>query len=696
MRPRLLYPLFEPVDRLRGIGPRLAKLVGKAADGERIIDLLFHLPTGVIDRRRVVPIPDAPDNEIATLILNIGRHHKSPRRGIPYRIEASDEAGLITLVFFNARGDYLARELPEGGGKKLVSGKVEWRHGKAQMVHPDIIADPEELDAVATLEPVYGLTAGLSNKVMGKAMADALARVPAFPDWLPAGLQNREQWPDSKDAILMLHGQDGAGPAINDQSPARRRLAYDEILADQLALALVRHQQKRARGRSLPPSGPLRETVLKTLPFDLTGAQKRALAEIDQDLGADVRMLRLIQGDVGSGKTIVGFLTALRAIEAGYQAAMMAPTELLARQHLETMAPWAEAAGITLALLTGKIDARARRARDGALADGTIQLAVGTHALFQDKVEFNRLGLVIVDEQHRFGVGQRLALGAKGQHVDMLVMTATPIPRTLSMTQYGDMDVSILDEKPPGRQPITTRAVTDDRLMDVIGRLKQATAQGERAYWVCPLVEDSEKSDMVAAEARAETLREAMPDQVGLVHGRMDTEEKDRVVAAFAAGEISVLVATTVIEVGINVPEATIMVIEDANRFGLAQLHQLRGRVGRGDKPSSCLLLYKRSAGKTAQDRLKIMRDTDDGFEIAEADLQIRGAGEVLGTRQAGMPGFRLADLDHHQDLLDMAHQDARMVVSQDPELEGPRAEALRTLLYLFERDAAIRFMRSG
>jgi len=695
LRPRLLYPLFEPLESLKGIGPRLTKLVSKACGGERVIDLLWHLPAGIIDRRRVVTVAEAAGDGIATLIVTVEQHQPGGNRRQPYRVTTSDGTGRLTLVFFNAHGDFLLRELPIGQ-QRLVSGLVEWRNGLAQMVHPDIIAQPEDLQSVARLEPVYGLTAGLTGKTIRKAMAGALARLPAMPDWLPAGLAGRESWPGFAEALRLLHGEGEGDIPLSADAPARRRLAYDELLADQLALALVRNRQRRQRGRSLPPAGALRQKLLDSLPYPLTRAQQRTLGEIYRDLDDEHRMLRLLQGDVGSGKTVMAFLAMLRAVEAGYQAAIMAPTELLARQHLETMQPWAEAVDIRIGLVTGKVDKRTRKETSEALAAGSIQIAIGTHALFQESVEFANLGIVVIDEQHRFGVGQRLALGGKGGRVDVLVMTATPIPRTLSLTAYGDMDVSLLDEKPPGRQPVTTRAVSSDRLAEVIERLASALAKGERAYWVCPLVEDSEKSDMVAAEQRAETLRQRFPELVGLVHGRMDTASKDAVVADFAAGRLQILVATTVIEVGINVPEATIMVIEDANRFGLAQLHQLRGRVGRGDKPSSCVLLYQNSAGQTARDRLRILRETDDGFRIAEEDLRIRGAGEVLGTRQAGLPTFRLADLDRHQALLELARNDARYVIETDPELQGPRSEALRCLLYLFERDAAIRYLQSG
>jgi ATP-dependent DNA helicase RecG len=537
---------------------------------------------------------------------------------------------------------------------------------------------------------------GVSGKVLLRLMDQALASVPDMTEWQDPPLLAREGWPSFDDAIRSVHAPLEAEDLRAD-NPARRRLAYDELLSSQLALLLVRKAARSVKGRAVKGTGLLRQTVLTALPFELTGAQKRSVSEIDADMAGETRMLRLLQGDVGSGKTVVALLAMLNAVENGAQAALMAPTEILARQHLETLTPLCAAAGIRLALLTGRDKGKPRAALLEALAAGEIDIVVGTHALFQDDVAFQDLAVAVVDEQHRFGVHQRLALSAKGRAVDVLVMTATPIPRTLTLTHYGDMDVSRLDEKPPGREPADTRALPIDRLEDVIAGLHRAIAGGSKVYWVCPLVEESETGDLAAAEARHELLTQILGPRVGLIHGRMKGPDKDAVMAAFAGDGLDVLVATTVIEVGVNVPTARVMVIEHAERFGLAQLHQLRGRIGRGGGKSTCLLVYAGPLGETARSRLETMRRTDDGFEIAEEDLRLRGAGEVLGTRQSGMPNFRLCpDLLEAQDLIEMARKDAEVLVARDPELASPRGEALRTLLYLFERDAAVRTLRSG
>ncbi|HCI46055.1 MAG TPA: ATP-dependent DNA helicase RecG [Rhodospirillaceae bacterium] len=695
MRPRLLYPLFEPVERLKGVGPRLAKLIAKAA-GERVVDLLWHLPFSVIDRSKVAPIGDATDGNIVTMVVRIERHKPAARRGLPYRIEVTDASAAMTLVFFNARPDYLMREFPPGE-ERLVSGKAELRHGQVQMVHPDIVAKPDELHEVARLEPVYGLTAGLTAKVMRNAVQGALERLPEFPDWLPDGLAGREQWSSLTDALKQLHGIGDADIPRSINAPARRRVAYDELLADQLALALVRQRQRRQRGRPLPPAGALRQTAIKALPFPLTGAQTRALQEIDHDLGEGQRMLRLLQGDVGSGKTVVALTAMLAAVESRGQAAFMVPTEILSRQHLETLTTFCKDLPIRIQILTGRNKGRPRQAILEDLAQGRIDIMIGTHALFTEDVVFKDLALTVIDEQHRFGVHQRLNLGDKGAAADVLVMTATPIPRTLSMTVYGDMDISLLHGKPPGREPVDTRSIPLSRLDQVVAGVRRAVDNGARAFWVCPLVEENEQLDLAAAKERHGALARVFgADQVGLVHSRISTKDKDAAMAAFVVGETKILVATTVIEVGVDVPEATTMVIEHAERFGLAQLHQLRGRVGRGGQQSHCLLLYAEPLGETARARIAIMRETDDGFRIAEEDLRLRGTGELLGTRQSGFPNFRLADPMAHQDLMEVARDDARLILAIDPNLEGLRGDALRTLLYLFEREAAVKLLRSG
>lgn len=694
MRPEILFPLFAPVHSLPGIGPRLERLVEKLA-GPKVVDLLWHLPSGLVDRRSRPKIAEVRDGEIATMEVTIGLHVPPRTKRLPYRVHVSDETGEMQIIFFNARADYLNKVLPEGG-RRIVSGRVEFYQGAPQMTHPDHMLDASEIDQMPLLEPLYPLTAGLPLKAVQKALRSALPGLPELPEWQDAPWLKARRWVRWRSSLISAHEPQSAAD-LDPDAPARARLAYDELLANQLALGLVRLRMRRLPGRTVSGDGHLRRKVEGALPFALTGAQKRALAEIDADMKSTHRMLRLLQGDVGSGKTVVALLAMLSAVEAGFQAAMMAPTEILARQHHAGLKPLCDAAGVRLALLTGRDKGKQREETLAATAAGEVDILVGTHALFQEEVSFRALALAVVDEQHRFGVHQRLMLASKGgTGTDVLVMTATPIPRTLTLTAYGDMEVSKLDEKPPGRLPVDTRALPLDRLEEVLTGLPRALARGAQIYWVCPLVEESDEVDAAAAEERHKHLQSMFGEIVGLVHGRMKASEKDAVMARFEAGDIKILVATTVIEVGVNVPSATVMVIEHAERFGLAQLHQLRGRVGRGSGKSSCLLLYQTPLGETAEARIKIMRETEDGFRIAEEDLRLRGAGELLGTRQSGLPTFRIADIETQKDLLAAAHDDARMILERDPELESERGKALRILLYLFERDEAIRYLRSG
>ncbi|MEE2970388.1 MAG: ATP-dependent DNA helicase RecG [Pseudomonadota bacterium] len=693
MRPEILYPLFAPVIKLPGIGPRTGKLVEKLA-GPQIVDLLWHLPSGLIDRRFAPKIADAPDGAIATITIQILAHQPAHNRRMPYRVLCSDDTGPMNLVFFHAKPDYLAKQLPVGE-TRVVSGKIEHYDGVAQMTHPDHIGKLENIAELQTVDPVYPLTAGLTPKPLGRAITAAIKLAPDLAEWNDPAWLARQDWPGWRDALAGAHAP-GSEDDLSVLTPARARLAYDELLANQLALLLVRLRQRRMPGRVIDGDGRLRDEAIAALPYDLTGSQWEALGEIIADMGSSSRMLRLLQGDVGSGKTVVAFLALLNAVECGAQAAIMAPTEILARQHLATIQPLAEAVGVRAEILTGRDKGKSRQAILDGFGSGEISIAIGTHALFQEDVAFHDLALAVIDEQHRFGVHQRLSLTGKGETIDMLVMTATPIPRTLMLTAYGDLDVSRLIDKPPGRQPIDTRALPLERLEDVAGGLRRAIADGGRIYWVCPLVEDSEISDMAAATSRQAALAQRFGDRVGLVHGRMKGKEKDEVMARFASGALDILVATTVIEVGVDVPEATVMVIEHAERFGLSQLHQLRGRVGRGTRASSCLLLYAQPLGETARARIKVMRETDDGFRIAEEDLRLRGAGELLGTRQSGLPEFRIADIAAHGNLLAAARDDARLIIERDPDLASARGEALRTLLYLFERDAVVPTGRSG
>ena len=693
MRPEILFPVFAPITTLSGVGPCLAKTIEKLA-GPHVADLYWHLPTGIIDRRFAPKIANAVPGAIATMTVKVDAHHPARNRRMPYKIVCSDETGTMTLVFFHARDDYLRKTLPEGE-TRVVSGKVELFGDEVQMTHPDHIGTVEEIDQLQTVEPVYPLTQGLSLKVLSKAVRGALATAPELPEWLDAAYLERQGWPNWQSALLAAHAPGGLED-LEPETLSRQRLAYDELLSNQLALALVRAQMRRQPGRAIAGDGTLQAKLIASLPFDLTESQKTATEEILADMAEPLRMHRLLQGDVGSGKTVVALMSMLAAVENGGQAALLAPTEILARQHYATIQEAASELGLEISLLTGRERGKNREAILEGLANGRTKIAVGTHALFQDTVEFDDLMFAVIDEQHRFGVHQRLQLTNKGKGVDVLVMTATPIPRTLMLTAYGDMEVSRLLEKPAGRQPIDTRSFALERLDEVVQGIRRALEQGAQIYWVCPLIEESESIDLAAAEDRYAHLVRVFGEDVGLVHGRMKGPEKDQAMADFSAGTTKILVATTVIEVGVDVPNATIMVIEHAERFGLAQLHQLRGRIGRGLAKSSCLLLYAPDLTATARSRIRILRETDDGFQIAEEDLKLRGAGELMGTRQSGLPEFRIADLAVHGVLLAVARDDSKLIIETDPELTGTRGQALRVLLYLFERDAAVRYLRSG
>ena len=701
MRPEILFPLFAPVTSLPGVGPRIGKLIAGLA-GPHTVDLLWHLPNGLIDRRFAPKIAAAPAGAIATLTIRVEEHLPPRIRRLPYKVRCADDTGTLFLVFFHARPDYLQQVLPIGESR-VISGRIDHYGKEIQMTHPDHIGTPEDLARLQAIEPVYPLTTGLTGKSLGKAVAAALERTPELDEWLDPAYLAKQGWPRWRQALMEAHAPQ-SGEDLRPTTPPRARLAYDELLANQLALALIRHHDKRRRGRPLSGDERMRRQTLAALPFQLTASQTTALDEIANDMAASTPMVRLLQGDVGSGKTIVALLAMLIAVEAGAQAALMAPTDLLARQHFATLAPLAEAAGCRAALLTGREKGRERTAVCEAIQNGQAAIVVGTHAVFQDAVDFRDLAIVVIDEQHRFGVHQRLALtnkgsmspSAGGRQPDMLLMTATPIPRTLALTAYGDIDSSQLTEKPPGRTPIDTRAMPLGRLGHVIAAVERAVNREACVYWVCPLVRESEDTDLAAAEERHAHLRERFGEQVGLLHGQMKSAERDAAMRAFLDGETSILVATTVIEVGVDVPDATVMVIEHAERFGLAQLHQLRGRIGRGRKRSTCLLLYATPLSEAARSRIATMRETDDGFAIAEEDLRLRGAGEVLGTRQSGMPEFRLADLGYHAELLETARDDAHLCLTRDADLTSERGRALRALLYLFERDAAVKNLRSG
>ncbi len=693
MRPSVLFPLFAEVGSLPGVGARLGELMTKVA-GPCLIDLLWHLPSGLIDRSFAPPIAAAPADRVATITVRVDAHEPQTRPRRPYRVRCSDKTGSMDLVFFHAKEPYLSKALPVGT-RRVVSGRVSRFRDRIEIVHPDHIASEEEHADLARAEPTYSLTSGLTNKTLSKAIRQALKRTPELEEWIDPAFHRARGWRGWRPALEGAHALERESD-LSLANPDRQRLAYDELLAHQLALILVRGRLKKRKVRPLRGDGSRRERVYDALPFRLTQSQVSALADIEESLAHDQAMLRLLQGDVGSGKTIVAFLAMLVALEAGCQAALMAPTEILCRQHAEVLGPLAEAAGARVAVLTGSDRGKSREGILDALARGELDMVIGTHALFQEKVRFHDLGLIVIDEQQRFGVHQRLALEEKGRGAHMLIMTATPIPRTLTLAVYGHMECSRLTEKPSGRRPITTRAMPLSRFDGVVAGVRRAIERGGSVYWICPLVIESEASDLAAATERHASLAKILGDQATLVHGQMKAPLRNAAMKAFAEGRARVLVATTVVEVGVDVTTANVIVIEHAERFGLAQLHQLRGRVGRGAESSSCILLYAPPLSGVARERLSILRESEDGFHIAEEDARLRGSGDVLGSRQSGLPDFRLADPLVHHDLLAAAHDDARLIADRDPELTSPRGRRLRSLLYLFQRDEAVRMLRSG
>ncbi|MDA7787817.1 ATP-dependent DNA helicase RecG [Sphingomonadaceae bacterium] len=690
MRPDILNPLFAESDTLDGIGPKLAKPLAKLGLN-RIRDVAYHLPERFVTRRAVENLDEAGVGEQIVIALTPTEHKSSGSGRGPYRILAQDSVGNVCAITYFGRASYSGKKLLPVGEKRWVAGRLDQYGQMLQIVHPDHVIE-QGGDTLARLcEPVYRLSEGLTQPKLGSLVAQSMAKLPELAEWTEPSVFEREEWPAWADALKLAHkGPHGA---------ARDRLAYDELLANSLALLIVRQENRSRKGQPLKGDGALRDRL--QLPFPLTGAQTRSIGEIAGDMEQESPMLRLLQGDVGAGKTVVALEAMLVANEAGAQAALLAPTEILARQHFETLRQMAAPTGMQVAILTGRDKGKARESILMGLLDGSIDILVGTHAIFQDTVAYKNLGLVVIDEQHRFGVSQRLLLTEKGKRAPhTLAMTATPIPRSLTLAQYGEMDVSRLDEMPPGRQPIDTRVVAQERLDDVVAGIERHFESGNQAFWVCPMVheisEGMEGSEIAAAEARYAGLKQRFGDAVVLVHGQMRPEDKDAGMERFASGEAKLLVATTVIEVGVDVPNATLMVIEQAERFGLAQLHQLRGRVGRGSDKSVCLLLRGSALSETGKERLALMRASQDGFELAEKDLELRGGGELLGTRQSGDTPFSIADLEQVQRLLPIAHDDARLLLDRDGGLDGKRGEAARTLLYLMERDWGVKTLRGG
>jgi ATP-dependent DNA helicase RecG len=696
VRPPILYGLFASLRSLSGVGPEsLRKL--ENLDLTTLLSLLWHLPVSVFNRRHISSLKAAMPGEVVTVKIRVSQHIPSlPLKGKrrPYKVFCEDGSGLLELIFFHGNAPYLQKLLPLHE-ERLISGKIEFFQKHWQISHPDFIGSPSALENWIGPEPVYPLTYGLSQKQLRKWILDALKKCPDLPEWLDPAFLAHKKWPSWKKALHTLHHPQNHFD-LSPSSKACERLAYDELLANQLSIALTRHHQGIGKGQIIQGNGRLREKILAALPFFLTEDQSQALEDINHDMASPKRMVRLLQGDVGSGKTIVAFLSLLNAIEAGFQGAYLAPTEILVRQQAQAMMAWAKTVNIQCAVLTGKDSKKERESLYARVRNGEIQLVIGTHALLQEQVVFQNLGLAVIDEQHRFGVSQRLQLSNKGEAVDALVMTATPIPRTLLMATHGDLSCSYLKNKPAGRKEIATKALPVSRLKEVFEALQREIQRDGKIYWVCPLVEDSEVLELTSAEERFKELSTLFPGKIGLVHGRLKNHEKEQVMEAFLKGAIRILVATTVIEVGVHVADATVMVIEHADRFGLSQLHQLRGRIGRGNHNASCLLLYQAPLNPVAQARLEIMRQTNDGFLIAEEDLRLRGGGEVLGVRQSGLPSFRMADLEEHQSLLKLAHQEALKIVEDDFSLTSKRGQCLRVLLYLFEREEAVYYLQAG
>lgn len=691
--------LFTPLSSLSGFNAKTKSLLIELV-GDKVIDLLYHLPIKAITRKyfssiydliKIASIPE--DNHYVTIVGKIlGPPHRTRWKG-PIRIPFGDNTGTIDLIFFSSSLAYLQKKCVPGESM-VISGKYTIYKGKINITHPEGMDRPENLSRWCGVEPVYPLKTGVSNWIVQKAIREILKKLSDLPEWIDPIFIESNEWPSWRKAMNIIHYIEPFSETLYEK--AYTRLTYDEILAQQLSLQLLRKYHKKRGGRSCNPSLFLQKAAENLLPFSLTDSQKGAIQEISKDMAGENRMIRLLQGDVGSGKTVVAFFSLLQAIEAGAQGALLVPTEILSYQHYTSILPYAQKLGVSIALFTGGLKKKERECLLQKIKEGDISLIIGTHALLEEDVVFKDLGLIVIDEQHRFGVMQRLSLLEKGRQADMLVMTATPIPRTLQLTFYGDMDVSFLLEKPKNRKPITTRVLPLSRIDEVIEALKRLLSMGQKIYWVCPLVEESEILDLTAAEERFSSLKKIFQDRVSLIHGRLKNEEKQERMRAFKEGSVDILVATTVIEVGMDVREATLMVIEHAERFGLAQLHQLRGRVGRSDLSSSCLLLYGEPLTPAARGRLQALKETEDGFHLAEEDLKIRGGGNLLGTTQSGKDIFRIANFYKHASFFINAQKEAKFILEKDSNLMSSRMQSLRLLLSLFYGKDTSTYLLSG
>ena len=692
MRPAYLDLLLSPINKLKGVGPKIENIINKLGINLNI-HFLWHFPYKIIEKKYYENIHDAPLNQFVTLKIEVIKHYPSKFRRQPYRVSCLANETAIDIVYFNARHPVIRSILPHKSFK-MISGKLEFFKNKFQITHPSNIENVTDIQLLREKEPVYSLTAGLNMKTFIKLSNQVLDSIPNLKEWIEERLLLKYNFISWKEAIEKLHNPE-IEDTYSEKNIFRRRLAFDELLAHQLAICIIRTIDNKKISVVFKNNNKLKNDLIKNLEFKLTNSQINVVDEIQKDLVSNKQMIRLLQGDVGSGKTIVALISMLTVIESGYQVTLMAPTSILAYQHYENISKLILNLPIEIDILTGKDKGKKRIEKLDRIKDGKTQIIIGTHALIQEGVNFKKLGLSVIDEQHRFGVYQRMAFNYKGFRPSILVMSATPIPRTLTLAAYGDMDESRLIEKPIGRKPIKTTSLTLKKEKNLIERIKKKiNNSNDKFFWVCPLIEESQELDLKAATDRYIALNKIFKNKVMLIHGQLSEKDKELTMEKFKNEDYRILVATTVIEVGIDIKSATTIIIEHAERFGLAQLHQLRGRVGRNDEESYCILLHKENINDTAKKRLDIMTNTNDGFLIAEEDLKIRGPGEVLGKRQSGLPSFNIADLSYDGDLLEEAKLYAENIISYDPQLN--QNKNLKDLLYIHERDTAIKTLNAG
>ncbi len=694
MRSNKINPLFSPILSLSGIGPKLDVLFQRLV-GPRLVHLLWHLPYNIIKRKFINNIIEAEINSLITFKVDVIKHKPSYFSSkAPYKISCLCGDTPVTLVFFYARQPYIKTVLPEGESR-FISGKLEYFKNTYQITHPSHIVEIDKLNTLKNIEPVYSLTAGLTHNIYIKTIDKILQKIPDLEEWIDEKIINKYFFNDWKNSLLKSH-QPTSKDDLMESNIYRKRLAYDELLAHQLAIAIIRNYNQKTKGIKFNQNLNLVFKCINNLPFKLTQSQKKAWKEIFEDLTSPHQMIRLLQGDTGSGKTVIALLSLIHAIDSSYQGVLMAPTSILAQQHFNNLSTILKPLNINILLLTGKDTGNSRLEKLSLIKTGEAQIIIGTHALIQDDVSYHSIGLVVCDESHRFGVFQRLSLTNKGKKPNVLTMSGTPIPRTLALAAYGNIDQSRLTEKPEGRIPINTKSIPISKVNDLINRLTNKIETNEKIYWVCSLVEESEELDLQAATKRFESLNRKFKGKVLLIHGQLKEKEKENVMKKFQNEDYSILVATTVIEVGVDVPLATTMIIENAERFGLSSLHQIRGRIGRNNMPANCILLFKENIGELAKKRIAKMKETNDGFEIAEHDSLLRGEGDRIGKKQSGQPSFLIADLAFDKELLEDARKTVEFISNNDPKLENENGLRLRNLLHLFEKDVAIKTLLAG